>query len=433
MVQGTGKRTFTRRAVAPRLVATYLADLPAERATQAAEAFASGQSIGTWVPVPGITESMRRRHGAEVLEAFEVNSSVDVAGEPSRGRWILRVAFPTVNFGPQFPMLLTTLVGNDPSTSLTARLVDVDLPRGYAASFPGPRFGVEGWRRVTGVRDRPLLLNMIKPCTGYSPRVGADLLERPARGGADLIKDDELLADPSFNRVAERARVYRERLDLVASETGHRARYIANVTTRAARLVDTARAATDGGADAVMVNALAVGLDALQTLAESGIGVPILAHTACSEIFTGSAATGIGQAVLFGKFLRLAGADAVLTNTPYGQRPTAHDVVRQTVAWLLAPDDGHLPAMPMLAGGVTRELIEPLIRGAGVDIMLGVGGAIQGHPDGAEAGAREIRSAIDDAVTALEPGNGSHAPGTGGRDAARAGRRGDRRSDADGA
>ena len=43
-----------------RLTATYLAELPADRAQAAAEGFATGQSIGTWLPVPGITAEMRR-------------------------------------------------------------------------------------------------------------------------------------------------------------------------------------------------------------------------------------------------------------------------------------------------------------------------------------------------------------------------------------
>ena len=379
------------------VVATYIADLPSGRAAEAAEAFATGQSIGTWLPVPGITATMRRRHGARVVELSR-DARARPGGEPVGDRWLLRVAFPTANFGPQFPMMLTTLVGNDPSTSLAARLVDVELPAPFAAAFPGPRFGPDGWRRLTGARGRPLLLNMIKPCTGYSPRVGAGLLEQPARGGADLIKDDELLADPTFNRVAERARVYRDRLALVESETGHRARYVANVTTRQARLVDTARAARDGGADAVMVNALAAGLDALQELAESDLGVPILAHTACAEVFTGGERTGIGQAVLFGKLLRLAGADAVLTSTPYGQRPLARGIFEDTIRWLREPSHETLPSMPMIAGGVTREMVSLLVGDAGIDAILGVGGAIQGHPGGAEAGARSIRNAIDEAL-----------------------------------
>lgn len=391
------------------LVATYFADLPADRPEEAAAAFATGQSIGTWLPVPGISEQMRRLHGAQVLDARRVDPATEVAGEPIGDLWLLRVSFPVVNFGAQFPMLLSTLVGNDPSTSLSVRLVDVDLPFAYQAAFPGPQSGVEGWRRVTGVPDRPLLLNMIKPCTGYSPSVGADLLEQPARGGADLIKDDELLGDPPFNRVAERCRVYRERLDRVAEETGHRARYLANVTGRSIHLVDTARAAVDAGADALMVNALATGLDPFQALVESRLGVPILVHTAIADVLTGGTSSGIGQALLFGKLLRLAGADCVFTTTPFARRPLRQGIYDTTVRWLLEPRGSLRPSMPMLAGGVTAAMVEPLVRQSGLDVILGVGGAIQGHPQGAEAGARAIRAEIDAAMAAVSPTAGPTA------------------------
>ena len=381
-----------------RLTATYLAELPADRAQAAAEGFATGQSIGTWLPVPGITAEMRRQYGAVVEEIRPDPTPADAAGEPVGGRWLMRIRFPVVNFGAEFPMLLTTLVGNDPSTSLTVRLVDIEMPSAWASAFPGPRQGVAGWRRITGVRGRPLLLNMIKPCTGFTPEVGAGLAELVARGGVDLIKDDELLADTAFSPVARRARAYADRLDRVAAETGHRARYVANVTTRPTRLVDTARAALEGGADAVMVNGLATGLDGVRALAEADLGAPILVHTTTSEVLTGGTGSGIGQAVLFGKLLRLAGADGVFTSTPHGHRPLAADVFGTTVDWLLERRGGLKPVMPMLAGGVTADHIAPLIARAGVDVMLGIGGAIQGHPDGATAGARVMRAAIDAAM-----------------------------------
>jgi 2,3-diketo-5-methylthiopentyl-1-phosphate enolase len=392
------------------LIATYVADLPDEGTQEAAEAFATGQSIGTWLPVPGITDEMRRRHGARVLEVVK-DPDRRPGGESTGNRWLLRVAFAAENFGPQFPMMLTTLVGNDPSTSQSVRLLDVELDDGYQRQFPGPRHGIAGWRAITGVHDRPLLLNMIKPCTGYSPAVGANLLELPARGGADLIKDDELLADAPFNRVAERPRLYRERLERVAAETGHRARYICNVSDRATRILDTARAAVDGGADALMVNALVVGLDSLQSLAEADLGVPILIHTAAAEVFTGGGASGIGQAVLFGKLLRLAGADSIFTTTPFARRPPPRAVYDLGVEWMREPRGHLLPTMPMVAGGVHEGMIRPLIEHAGMDIILGVGGAIQGHPQGAEAGAQAFRAAIQRTVADLRA-SGAAAGGT---------------------
>jgi 2,3-diketo-5-methylthiopentyl-1-phosphate enolase len=386
------------------LTATYLADL-GDDAVQAAEAFATGQSVGTWVPVPGITPEMLAEHGARVVEVRQLTEGETIGGELADGRpWLLRVAFPTVNFGPQFPMLFTTLLGNDPSTSLTVRLVAIDLPPPFLDAFVGPRAGIDGWRSLTGLTDRPLLLNMIKPCTGYPPEVGADFIEAVARGGCDLIKDDELLADPSFSRVAERARVYRARLDEVADETGHRAWYVANVTTRAGSLLDTARAAIDGGAGAVMVNALAVGPDLVQALAEANLGAPILAHMAGIETFSGGATTGFGRALLVGRLMRLAGADAVLTDNPYGRRSPPEGVIQATIEWLREPWGPVRPTMPVVAGGLTGAMLGSIVAEFGIELILGVGGAIQGHPEGATVGARAIRAAIDDAVRAASPG-----------------------------
>ena len=193
---------------------------------------------------------------------------------------------------------------------------------------------------------------MIKPCTGYPPEVGARFVEESARGGVDLIKDDELLADPTFARVADRARAYASTLDRMADETGHRARYVANVTTRPAGLIDTARAALEGGADALMVNGLATGLDAVQALAEADLGVPLLVHTAGIETFTTPTAGGYGHRLLLGRLARLAGADAVLSSTPWAPRPLEMSRYRAVLDG--CRDDWHAlrPTLPMVGGGI---------------------------------------------------------------------------------
>lgn len=376
------------------LIASYLAALPEADAEGAADRFATGQTLGTWRRVPGITARRRRDHGGRVAELRRTEPDEHIAGERTEGRWLLRVAFPTVNFGPAFPMIFSTLLGNDTSTSLPVRLVDVELPASLVRLLPGPRYGMPGWRELTGVHDRPLLLNMIKPNTGFSPAAGARFVAASAAGGTDLIKDDELLADPPFNRAAERARAYRRALDGVADRTGRRARYIANVTTRSCQLVDLAWAVVDAGADALMVNALALGLDGLQTLAESAPAVPILAHTAGVEIFTGGGSSGFGQAVLLGRLLPLAGADAVLTSTPYATRPLDRPTYEATIR-TLAAGQAPPPVAPFVGGGLTPDHVPALIDDLGLDALVGMGGAIQGHPRGATVGARQAVRALE--------------------------------------
>jgi 2,3-diketo-5-methylthiopentyl-1-phosphate enolase len=388
------------------LVATYLASLPEGREHAIAEAFAVGQTIGTWTPVPGITDEMRATYGGRVVEVRPIEPGERVGGEEAPGWWVLRVGFPLANFGPSMPMLFTTLLGNDPSTSIGARLVDIDVPSSFAAGFPGPQAGIAGWRAIAGVPRGPLLLNMIKPCTGYPPEVGAGFVREVALGGVDWVKDDELLGSPAFNHVRDRARAYARTLDEVAVETGHRTRYIANVTGRVRDLVGNAAAAVEGRADALMVNGLALGLDAVAELVESRPGVPVFVHTAGVETFTGGARSGFGHALLIGKLLRLVGADGALTSTPFAPRPLPESVFRATVAGMRAPWLGLRPTIPVVGGGLTAAHVPDLVAALGEDVMIGVGGAIQGHPAGATAGARVVRAAIGEAMAAVTSGTG---------------------------
>ena len=78
------------------------------------------------------------------------------------------------------------------------------MPKPFLNAFSGPSFVIEGLQNLTGVYDRPLLLNMIKPCTGFMAEVGQKIFYETALGGVDFIKDDELLGDPTFCPLVQR-------------------------------------------------------------------------------------------------------------------------------------------------------------------------------------------------------------------------------------
>jgi 2,3-diketo-5-methylthiopentyl-1-phosphate enolase len=100
------------------------------------------------------------------------------------------------------------------------KVLDIQFPEKYTAGFQGPRFGIKGIRELLEVKDRPLLNNMIKPCTGYRLKVGAELFRKAALGGCDIIKDDELIADASFNSALGRVKHYMEIERQVYEEKG---------------------------------------------------------------------------------------------------------------------------------------------------------------------------------------------------------------------
>ncbi|NLG83482.1 MAG: transcriptional regulator [Firmicutes bacterium] len=381
------------------VVATYLVHgLSEAEALKRVGGFAVGQSIGTWTPLPGITREMVEGHQARIVGCHFIPSAEE------KGLVFLQVAFPLPNFGKVFAMMLTALVGNDASTALRARLLDIQLVGAACDLFVGPHHGIEGIRRLVGVEGRPLVLNMLKPCTGYPPEVGAELFYQVGLGGVDLIKDDELLADSGFNGVVARVKAYLAAAKRLREETGRSPLYFVNITDRPERMRENAQAVIEAGGKAVMVNFVLTGLDALAELAEDfGEELVILAHFAGAGIIGQTIDHGVALPLLLGKFPRMAGADAVVSIYPAGLGKVRGylDHLRIVQAHRL-PLGKMKPVFTVVGGGVTPLNVAEIYRELGTDIIIAAGGAVQGHPMGATAGAKAMMQAVEAAVSGVE-------------------------------
>jgi 2,3-diketo-5-methylthiopentyl-1-phosphate enolase len=379
------------------VIATYLAyGLDEAAALKRAGNFATGQTVGTWLPLPGVTRSMVEEYQARVVGCYP-------AGGGAEPVFLLRVAFPHHNFGGSFAQLITALLGNDVSTAIRIKLIDLEWTAAARAAIAGPAQGMAGLRERTGVRGRPLVMNMIKPCIGFSPAAGAELFYESGSGGVDLIKDDELLGNTGFSPVAERVRAYLKAAARLREEQGKAPLYIVNITDRPDRMRDNARAARDEGARAVMVNFVAAGLDALAALTEEfGRDLFFLGHYAGAGIMN-APAQGISAPLLLGKLPRLAGADGVVTMYPGSGIGTAQLEYYQTVQAQRLPMGGLRPVVTAVGGGVTPLNVASIYRELGPDVILAVGGAIQGHPLGTAAGGRAMMQAVAAAVAGTAP------------------------------
>jgi 2,3-diketo-5-methylthiopentyl-1-phosphate enolase len=354
------------------------------------------QSTGTWLPVPGETPEVRRQHIAKVIGVYEV-PDYEFAVPPNlqTRQWFVQVAYPEVNIGEQIPMLLTTVVGNI-SMGGDIKLVDIRFPKKYVAGFKGPKFGIEGIRKILGVKKRPLLNNMIKPCTGYRLKVGAELFRKAALGGCDIIKDDELIADASFNSVLGRVKRYMEIEKQVYEEKGEHTLYTVNITDKIPNVFENARRAVELGCNALMINYLAVGFPVLQALAEDpNINVPILAHMDVAGALYMSPWHGLSSHLVLGKLPRLAGADIVVIPAPYGKAPVIDYKFRNVARNLAFPLYQLKPTFPMASGGITPSMVPQVMAALGNDIVIGSGGGIHAHPKGPVAGGKAFRQAID--------------------------------------
>ena len=320
---------------------------------------------------------------------------MDLPPDVGRRKCVAQIAFPQINFRPQIPMLLSTVIGN---ISMIGRLklLDLAFPASFVSSFGGPKFGVKGIRELLNIPKRPLLCNMIKPCTGIPPEVGAKLFYEAAVGGVDIVKDDELLADASFSRIEDRVKAFMAEEERAYEEKGERTLYAVNVTDRVDRILENAQRALEAGANCLMLNYLTTGISALRMLAEeSSIQVPILAHLDFAGTMYESQDSGMSSHLVLGKLPRLAGADAVVYPCPYAKfRFMREKHIKIALAHRM-PLFHLKPIFPMPGGGVHQGMVPVFMEDLGTDWIMGAGGAVHGHPMGATAGAIACRQAID--------------------------------------
>jgi len=361
-----------------------------------AAALAVEQTTGTWLVVPGETPEVRERCIGRVVGVYEAPSyQIEIPRDVTERHFIIRIAYPWANFGAMFSMMLSTVIGNIASSG-KVKLIDLEFPRAFLKEFKGPKFGVQGIRDILGVQDRPLLNNMIKPCTGLDAPTTARLAYEAARGGVDILKDDELVADAPHCRLLDRVREVMAALHRADDEKGEKTIYTFNITDRADKIRDNAYRAIEAGANGLMVNFFTIGLDMTRMLAEDpNINVPILAHPDFTGAVYESPWSGLSAALIGAKLPRLAGLDMTIGLSPYGKFPVMMDTFVNMGYQMLAPMQHIKPTLPMPGGGTTQGHVEELVKKFGKDVCIAAGGAIHGHPMGPTAGARAFRQAID--------------------------------------
>ncbi len=379
------------------IIATYYcATKPSTNMVKFAAALAIEQTCGTWLKVPGETPEVRERAIGRVVGVYEAPAyQIGIPAGVEERHFIVRIAYPWQNFGPQLSMMLSTVIGNI-SSSGKVKLVDLEFPKSFLSHFPGPKFGVEGIRKLLGVYDRPLLNNMIKPCIGLTPEKTAELAYEAAVGGVDVIKDDELVCDPPFCRLTDRVKAVMEAIRRADDVKGEKTLYAFNITAPAMQMKENAYRAIEAGANALMINFAACGLDTTRMITEDpNINVPILAHSDYTGAQYESEWSGVSATLIGAKLPRLAGLDMIIGLTPYGKFPMMMDTFINMGIQMLSPLQHIKPVFPMPGGGTTQGHIEDVVKKFGKDVMIAAGGAIHGHPMGPAAGARAFRQGID--------------------------------------
>ncbi|NBC46487.1 MAG: ribulose 1,5-bisphosphate carboxylase [Gammaproteobacteria bacterium] len=375
----------------------------------AAAHLCSEQSTAQWRRV-GVDEDYRPRFAAKVLD-LEVETELSgtsypldppVDGPVSVCR--VRIAHPHANFGPRIPNLLSAVLGEGaffaPEVPVI-KLLDIQFPDAFLEHFDGPQFGLQGLRELWQVRERPVFFGVIKPNIGLDPEPFAELGKQGWLGGLDIAKDDEMLADPDWSPIARRSALLGAARKEAEQQTGEPKVYLANITDEVDRLLPLHDLVVANGANAVMVNALPVGLSAVRMLRKQA-QVPLVAHFPLIAATSRLPHFGVHTRV-WTKLQRLAGYDVVIMPGFGPRMMMPEDEVLECIAACTEPMGPIKPALPVPGGSdsaVTLPGVHERVGSADFGFVPGRG--VFGHPMGPTGGAASLRQAWE-AVAAGVP------------------------------
>jgi ribulose 1,5-bisphosphate carboxylase large subunit-like protein len=378
------------------IVATYYMETTLNL-EEVAKATAGEQSTGTWTKTCFETESLVATHGAKVV-------GVETTELEKINKGTVKIAYPIKNFGPVVPMLLTTVAGNlfEMGAIGAVKLLDLELPASYLEEFKGPKFGIEGTRKAVNVMDRPLIGCIVKPCVGLDPKTFAQACYEVSLGGVDFIKDDELISNPAYSSIEERVSLTMDELDKTTEETGEKTLYAVNVTDEVTKIMENAETALSNGANCLMINFVTAGFSALRMLAEDpSINVPIHCHRDMFASFTRSPVHGISTGVV-SILTRLCGGDQIHAGAIDGKLYEDNESVIKSSNEMRRKWNSLKSSLPVSSGGQNPCTVKKNVELLGNDFLLLAGGGIFGHKDGATAGARAMRQALDAALKGIE-------------------------------
>ena len=380
---------------------------------EAASAVAAESSVGTWTEVELGNEEKYNKFKARVYR---------IEGD------IAYIAYPLILFEENsIPNILSSVVGNVFGFKAVSalRIEDMRIPLPLVNSFPGPSFGIDGVRKILGVKDRPMTGSTVKPKLGNSPKEHALIAYNTLRGGIDTVKDDENLNSQSWSNFYARANETLKAVERAENETGESKGWWANVTAGdTEEMLKRCDYIAKKGGKFVMVDYLTVGFAATASLRKctGELGLALHCHRAMHAVIDRQSNHGVEFKVL-AKWARLVGVDHIHTGTGVGKLEGGFQDIKDRCNLLrksYTPKEGGLyfdqpwgnlrTVVPVASGGLHPGHVWKVYETYGNDAFYLFGGGCHGHPGGSYAGAKAVRAAVEATaagISAQEAAKGS--------------------------
>ena len=303
---------------------------------------------------------------------------------------IVEIAFPVINTDWEtdgISHLLCQLMGGHVDIDIVTkcRLVKLELPETVTQHFLGPKFGLSGFRAMTGQYGKPLFGSIVKPKIGITPEVLLEMVKQMVDGGVDFIKEDEIMVNPVCAPLDRR-------VDIIANYLAKQSRKLVfchTINCDPHVLVDRVKRVHELGGNGVHINVFS-GYGSYNSIRKLDLPLYLHYQSSGAKVTTDvNHRFSISWPVMC-QLATLMGADTIQTGMVGGYSNDDPEEVKQCIDILVAGN-----TVPALSCGMHPGLVDKVTEIAGIDYLANAGGAVHGHLGGTIAGATAMRQAID--------------------------------------
>ncbi|WBL24676.1 ribulose-bisphosphate carboxylase large subunit family protein [Zunongwangia sp. HGR-M22] len=387
-----------------RITAHYLIETP-YKLEDAAAVLAGEQSSGTFVTVPGETETLKKRFAARVegIEELESITHPSIPGDIHNSKFKrakVSVSWSVENFQANIPTLISTLQGNlyELRQFTGLKLDDFDLPKWYEGKFRGPAFGSEKTKNLANVKPgRPMIGTIIKPSIGMSPEETAKLVKELIEAGIDFIKDDELMASSANSPFERRVKLIMNEINRFEQKTGKKVMYAFNISGDYDTLKRNYDTIVENQGTCAMLSINSVGWTAVKAIADRG-ELSIHGHRNGWGMINRHPMLGINFPA-YAKLWRLAGVDQLHVNGIRNKFWESDQSVIRSIKSCTSSFLGLKDLLPVVSSGQWGgQAFDTYKFTNTTNLLYMAGGGIMAHPSEPAGGVKALKQAWENAV-----------------------------------
>jgi len=363
-------------------IATYKAKSVTTLAALAWD-IAVGQSVGN----PTIRNKWEDDELYENHSCLILNNK-DILEHTNEG--FVDIAFPVANIDWEndgVNHLICQLMGGHTDINIVerCRLVGLQLPEHIKSKFRGPKFGLEGLRKLTGNYNKPLLGGILKPKVIQKASVLEDMVRELIDGGVDFIKEDEIMSSVPHLPLEQRVDIVSNLL----SKVNYKLVFCHTINADPYDILRRCVKVMELGGNGVHINILG-GLGAYNSVRRLDLPIYIHFQSSGQKLLTDIRSPYSISWPVICQLATWMGVDTIQTGMIGGYSNDDPNEIYQCINILRAGN-----TVPALSCGFHPGMVDWVTEQVGVDYLANSGGAIHGHPGGTLAGARAMRQAID--------------------------------------